>query len=294
LDSYQSLDSLPQSSYAAGANLRWLTLLLIITAFAGCAEDRVEDTPDLPPGINTEDAQLHGFVFDPTVFALEGVTIEVLDTAQTATTDAEGRYELDGVPTGVPVLLVASKAGYDTSSKTITLEPEVPIRLNFTLNPVPVKTPTDVAIKFNGAIDCESKVIVNENEIPGDCGSDNANVWEFNVNEDLAGAVIEVAWIPGTDLANSLGATLETLGFGDQNIIIAETFGTSPLRLQIPNAVAEKYYSEAGSMRLTVEVRPDNESNEAGAGVGAAASQQFNAVASLFYVEGPPPGYSVA
>lgn len=272
--------------------MKWLPLLFLTLALAGCADDApVEDEPKKAP---VDQPQLQGWVFDPTVLAIEGVQIEVLDTGATVTTDANGYYKLDDVPLDVPVLLVATKEGYEPGSKQVQLEANTAIQLNFTLNPVPVKQSYNERLPYNGFIDCEGRVATASSDIPLQCGSDNQNVWEFNVKEDLAGAVIEIGWEPGTDLAASLGARLETIGFGDQNIVIAEIFGQSVLRLQIPNAVAEKYYTEAGTLRLIVEVKPDNEANEAGIGAGFAFNQEFDVVASLFYVEGPPPGYTAA
>lgn len=272
--------------------MKWLPILFLTLALAGCAEE--EAVQEQPAPSTRDEPQLQGWVFDPTVLALEGVKIEVLDTGATVTTDANGYYQLEGVPLDIQVLLVASKEGYEPSSKQVRLEADTAIRLNFTLNPVPIKQPFSERLPYNGFIDCEGRIVTAASDIPIQCGSDNQNVWEFNVKEDLAGAVIEIGWEPGTDLAASLGARLETIGFGDQNIVIAEIFGQSILRLQIPNAVAEKYYTEPGTLRLTVEVKPDNEANEAGIGAGLAINQEFDVVASLFYVEGPPPGYTAA
>lgn len=274
--------------------MKWIAFLFLTLAFAGCAEEAPEPSTDLPPGATEDDPQLQGWVSDQTLFFLEDVQIEVLDTAQTVATDSEGHFELEGLPTDVPILLVASKTGFISASKQVILVPDIPVMLNFTLESVPVKQPYFDRVPFTGFIDCESKAVIEDDEFPIDCGSDNQNVWEFNVKEDLAGAIIEIGWTSGTSLADGFYARLETLGFGDQNIVISETTGTSVLRLQVANAVATKYYTEPGTMRLTVEVRPDNEANEAGIGVGAAFNQEFDVVASLFYVEGPPPGYTAA
>lgn len=266
--------------------------LLASTALAGCSEDKgasddAAPEPERPP--------LHGWVLDVALRPLAGVKVQVLETNGTTVTDAEGYYGFDDVPTERFLVLVAALDGYETTSKQVTLPAEGIVRLNFTMVQVPFKQAYMEILPFDGFIPCQAMVEVAEQQIPFDCsgGEGVLDVWEFSVSPELAGAVIEIVWEPVTPLAESFGARLETLGLGDLNVVMSEAKGVSILRLTVAKEVAEKYYAGGGIMRLTVFAMPLTDENEVGAGAAVAVQQPFQAFASMFYIEGPDPTYTV-
>lgn len=267
--------------------------LLLVFGLAGCAEpeegqDPVEDDqPDLPP--------LHGWVFDEAIRPLADVRIDAIENGQASVSNADGYYSFEGLPVDRPVILVAELEGYEPLSKQVTLEQDGAVRLNFTLVKIPEAVPYSEALPFKGFISCQAHVVTDDDSPMTDCsgGAQQDDTWEFTVGPELAGAVVEIGWEPSTQAAESMYAKLETLGFGDQNILLAETLGGSVLRLQVAEDVAAKYYSAGGKIRLSVHVSPNVDENEAGIGAGLAVNQDFDAIASLFYIEPPSPTYTV-
>jgi hypothetical protein len=181
--------------------------------------------------------------------------------------------------------------------KQLTLSVDTPVRLNFTLQPVPVARAYSVPLAQALFIECQVGLVLSQQQnmtTNCDSGTRQADQWSFAVEQDLAGAVIEVFWEPTTDLAASLGARLETLELGQLNLVLGQAVGTSPLRIVVPQAVAERYYSAGGLMRLSVYAEPNVDEQEAGIGASVILEQPVDAYATLFYVQPPPPTYSIA
>ncbi len=86
---------------------------------------------------------------------------------------------------------------------------------------------------------------------------------------------------------------LETLELGQLNLNLGEVVGEFPLRIAVPQTVAERYYTAGGLMRLTVFGAPNADETEAGTGATVLFQQRFTAYASLFYVAPPDPSYTV-
>ncbi len=250
----------------------------------GTAEDGVGDLP-----------MLHGYVVDPAIRPLAGATVKVLDTNASLPTDDGGYFGFDDLPTETFLVIVASKEGFLPQSKQVTLLPDTPVRLNFTLEPEPIKTPSKAVLDFDGLIGCEVATIgpTGNNSFECNAGTENRDRWDFSVEPDLAGAVIEVYWEETTAAGTTMGMRLETLELGQLNVVLGEVVGTSPLRITVPQSAAEKYYPQGGLMRLTMYAASDAAQNEAGVGYSVQAQQQVHAYASLFYIDPPPQGYTI-
>lgn len=274
-------------------------LLLAATVLGGCLADEepADDGAAVPePTPEAVDRPtLHGWIVDTAIRPLAGVTVEVIEYNETVVTNEDGFYGFDGLPADEALILVAAAEGFMPRSQQVTLRPDAPVRLNFTLQALPTKTPYFDVQDFNGLLGCQATVVVSEQASTADCSNgDPGDIWEFSVSQDLAGLVLEVVWEQATELSSSLNARLETLGLGDQNVLLAEAVGESILRLQVPQDVAERLYPAGGQMRLTVTVMPNTDEEESGLGFGVAVNQEFQAFASAFYVEAPPGTYTVA
>lgn len=277
--------------------MRTVAILTILAlAVAGCngggkgskggpASD--DDLGDLP--------MLHGYVVDPAIRPLEGVTVKVLDSNATTATNEGGYFGFDGLPTEQFLVIVASKDGFISQSKQVTLVPDVPVRLNFTMLPQPIKAPSSTVLEFEGFLGCQVATVgpTGNNSFDCNAGTEQKNRWDFSVEPDLAGAVIEIYWDPVSEAGKTLGMRLETLELGQLNVILGEEVGTSPLAVTVPQSAATKYYPQGGLMRLTLFAASDAAQNEAGVGYDIVAQQAYNAYASLFYIEPPPSGYTI-
>lgn len=270
-------------------------LVVAAVALAGCSDGKDAGTNKGTDGPGKVLPMLHGYVVDPAIRPLEGVKVTVLDTNASVTTDAGGYFGLDDLPIEQFLILVAEKEGFISASKQITLVPDTPVRLNFTLEQQPVIAASKQILEFEGFLGCQVGVVGPTGNSTTDCnmGLEQRNVWDFAVEGDLAGAVIEVFWDARTQAGSSLGLVLETLELGANNIILGDVVGTSPLQVVVPQSIAEKYYPQGGIMRLTVSARSDATQNEAGIGSTVVVQQPYQAFASLFYIEPPPGGYTL-
>ncbi|HUR24532.1 MAG TPA: carboxypeptidase-like regulatory domain-containing protein [Candidatus Thermoplasmatota archaeon] len=274
------------------------TMAVVAFVLAGCSGKKADDGDGTDPASSGGGSlpMLHGYVFDPAVRPLEGVTVKVLDTNSTTVTDEEGFFGFTELPVEQFLVVVASIDGFSSGSKQVTLTPTAPVRLNFTLDPIPVQTPRMTTAKGELLVECQVGVTAQGQNSSYPCGSGTQDVdtWDIPIEPDLSGAVIEIYWDPGTTAASSIGARLETLELGQLNLVLAEVVGTSPLRLSVPQLAAERYYTAGGLMRLTVYAAPNADENEAGVGASALVEQAITAYASLFYVAPPDPAYTIA
>lgn len=275
---------------------RAAAVLLAALLLAGCSGGNGKDDGKVPDA-NAPGALplLHGYVFDPTLKPLEGATVKVLDTNSSGATDPQGFFGFDGLPTERFLVVVATKDGFVPQSKQVTLSPDGPTRLNFTLQPVPVQVPYMQTAKQDLLVECQVGTVVNGENRTTDCstGASNVDHWDIAVGPDLAGAVVEVFWEPSTAAAASIGARLETLELGQLNLNLGEVVGGSPLRLQVPQVTANRYYASGGLMRLTVFAAPDTDATESTAGATVLVQQPLTAYASLFYIAPPDPSYTI-
>lgn len=279
----------------------FLALLVVLTlAVAGCSSGKGGGKEGTSDDDLSEMPMLHGYVVDPAIRPLEGVTVKVIDTNATSITNEGGYFGLDELPTEQFLVIVATKVGYMPQSKQVTLLPDTPVRLNFTLEQEPIKAGSVQVLQFEGFIGCQAATIgpsgnnsVNCGDTLGNPGTADKDVYNFGVEQDLAGMVVELFWEPTTSAGTTLGLRLETLELGQLNVILGEKMGPNPLQLTVPQSIAEKYYSGGGQARLSVYAVSDAEQNEAGIGYDVVLQQGFNAYISLFYVDPAPSGYTL-
>ncbi|HLF16777.1 MAG TPA: carboxypeptidase-like regulatory domain-containing protein [Candidatus Thermoplasmatota archaeon] len=270
-------------------------LLLAGAALAGCSGDGGSgeaDGTDAPP---SGPPALSGWVFDPAIHPVAGANLTIASANATAVSDAGGRYAFaTDLPLDELLVVVTQAPGYTTLSKSVTLSARGPTLLNFTLERVPVLLPTNETQDFNGFISCKAVVTSGENTVV-DCGAvagQTENVWDFNVGPNLAGVVLEVEWAEGTPLAEALNLTVETVGFGDSDATLAWAEGPSILRAQVNQAQGRAFYGDGGTVRAIVTPASNADQEETAIGAGATVQQDFHVIASIFYVEPPPPTFS--
>ncbi len=309
--------------------------ILLLAAFAGCIDDDLEEDPDTgKDAVVQEDRQSHdlfGWVVDPSFDPIEQVNMSVIgvpDAADDTTTNETGFFSFPKLPRGEELTLIAKHEKFLTRSKQLLLPTDGSMRLNFTLEPAPDKTPWSTVLEFEGLIACQAVIeyeeahratslgaataalsgptgpagtatASNEDEdedrIVVDCGGmdpNNADSWEFSVGADLAGVVVEVSWEENTPYSEFFRLTLETDGHGGDNSTLAQVVGGHILSAQVNNHQAQKFYQDGGKIRATVEVDPNVADEETGTGVAFAYQQEFTIHATAFYVDSPPATYS--
>lgn len=240
---------------------------------------------------------LQGYVFDAALrpVANANVTIQGVGvTARngTAATAQDGHYAFPLLPVEERLVVTVQAAGLKSLSKQVSLSAGNSTLLNFTLDAIPSQKPYNEPVGFNGFLSCETSVSAGQAQTTDCGGATNRRVWVFNVNPGCTGIVIETKWVPTSPTAEFLHATVETVGLGDQNALLAEVTGGSVLRAQVNQAQCGKYFPQGGTLQVLWSADANAEEQEAGVGVAAAVQQDFRAVATAFFVEPPPPDFS--
>ncbi len=277
--------------------MRAVLVVLLIT-LAGCS-GAGEENGESPAsgGANGSLPPLAGFIFDPAVTPIAGATVSIPALGLEAPTDKDGVYAFSQLPVNEVLVVVVQAQGYKPDSRSLSLEPNVSVLLNFTLERVPVKTPTHNTVTFKGIIGCgiiaKANGQAHRQSCPGGIAVDT-RVWEFNVDPELAGAVVEVVWDAQTPAAEHLNVTIETVGFGElDEVLFSQEYG-SILRGQITNAQAARFYTGGGLVRVSVDIGRNTADDEVDVGVAVAAQQDFDIYATLFYIEPPPADFTIA
>lgn len=272
-------------------------LPLILATTAGClgGDGGSTDTEPIDDGPAEDVPQLQGWVFDPALRPLADASVTVLETGDVANTNRDGHYGFDDLPTDEPIVVVTQMDGFISQSKRITLGATQNLRINFTLEPEPVLQAYSEVLDHTGFINCQIVVETEDSADTHDCsgGAADDDVWEFPVQKDLAGLVLEMFWEEGQKGAEFMRARLETVGFGDSDTVLGEAEGLSPVKIRVGSGLAGQYYQEGGMMRVVVEPSANLEEQEMGAGTAIAVQQDFEVFASAFYVDPAPTDYSV-
>jgi hypothetical protein len=273
---------------------RWV-LALGTLLLAGCSA-----APPVPPGIPVDAAghalpTLEGTVADEAVRPLAGVEVRFLGTGVAATTDEEGHYAIQR-PTGraEATLVTARKAGFVPLTQQAQVSGHRSVRLDFVLSLDATLVPRVDALEHRGTLRCAVGVAVAGQSTGVGCDPDRRDgedvlppwLWDIDPTPNLAGAVVEVAWEAQSPGATALHAWLRApMAGGQGGEFVAEATGPSPLRLKVPREVAAAM-PRWTAIRLGVDVA---EGDTPGA---ASQDQRFGAVASLFYVDPAPAGYT--
>ena len=265
-------------------------------ALAGCSGG-----PGVPAGIPHGDGgealpTLHGVVVDEAIRPLPGALVRFLgEDGVGAVTDQDGAYAIHR-PTGRAhaVLVSASKPGYLARTQQVQVSGQLSAKLGFMLEADPTLVPRLDILENEGLVRCSAAVAAGGEQWGADCPGDRRDeddklpawMWDINPTPGLAGAVVEVYWEPQTAAASRLHAWLKVpMAGGQGGEVVAEATGTAPLRLEVPQHVAEAM-PRWTAIRLHVELAEGD-----GGTPGAALEQPYTAFASLFYVDPAPPGY---
>lgn len=281
--------------------MRIALLSVLALLLAGCGSDgsAVKEAAEGPSGSSGDDAvrdhQLSGWIFDAALQPIVGALVEMPGENVTAVTASDGYYGFAGLDVERVMVVQATADGFTPATKTITLVDGAMHRMNFTLARVPVKEAYMEKQAFTAHIGCSVVAVTSNNRQPYDCGIvstvDN-RVWDFNVAGDVAGIVVEANWESDTPLATHLNLTLETVDLGIFDERLAYVEGESILQAVVTKEQSERFFRQGGTVRATVDIGRNIADEEAGVGAGVAIEQEVELIASIFYVTGPPPGYT--
>jgi hypothetical protein len=150
-----------------------LGLLMLGAVFAGCLSN---DTLDLEnEGSNAAEkvsewrpsGDLFGWIVDPAFEPVPQVNLTIVGVpvGTAVSTNESGFFSFPSLPRGEDLVVIAQHGSFLTQSKRVLLPTEGSIRLNFTLEPRPVKTPWDEVLDFRGLIACQAVVEHDEGHL---------------------------------------------------------------------------------------------------------------------------------
>jgi hypothetical protein len=281
--------------------MRFLLVLSLTVLAAGCmghAEPKsalpaptTTDPYSLPEGV---DNILRGRVSDPDQTPLMGANVEIISLQMNQTTDGAGAFEFRNLEPH-DYLVVVSYEGYRTKTQRAIVEDGRIFELNFQLEQKPNLTPYNETTPFRGVISCEFAYATNpENVETVSCGGQDPNNKQaktFHVNQNAAQIQIEAVWQRTAESSKNLAMTIESVGFGHQDIQFGRQHGDSGIKMTISQTLAQKYYANGGDVLVTMNAAPSVTGDEAALDAGLAVQQDFDLYFTVFYIEPGPPTF---
>lgn len=269
---------------------------LLLAGCAGSDGEAQDGTKD--PGANEEVTNaIEGTVLGDDQLPLEMAKVEILSLNVSIQTNSEGSYRFTNLAPR-DYLVVASKDGYRTLTQRAIVKDQSIHQLDFVLDAKPLLEPSRETLDHVGLILCKAVYGTDPEAMEHhDCGeagepANNDPDHEFQIGPNAAQILVEAFWEPTTEGSKHLTLTVESVGFGHQDLVFSSISGPSGIRVTIPQSIVEKYYPEGGALRTIMAAGPSITGDEAGADAGIALNQGFTFYVTVFYIEPGPPGFS--
>lgn len=279
--------------------MRALPLLLALALAAGCvgkgdgSESAASVSDSIAALAGPSEAELaatagvlQGVVHTAALEPIANATLLEPRLSLQAVTDASGAFSLPGLVTGEHLLTI-SAPGYVTRSVTVTMRNGTTLTVDVLLARAPSTVPYAETRELKGFLAC-SILVADEAR---DCASADPNhrdAFEFEIGASGKSAVLELTWDPASaPAAKRMRLLVETVGYGAQDIELGNATGEGYARIEVSQAIMEKYYPEGGVMRALVSLAPSD------APASVAAQVSFIVYATTFYHMAGPSGYTV-
>lgn len=238
---------------------------------------------------------IEGGVQSEDLLPLERAKVEIISLNLTVTTNSEGKYRFANLEPR-DYLVVASKEGFKPLTQRAIVQDGMVHQLDFMLKPRPTATPYSETLDANGFVSCKFVYGLDPESMQHhDCGSidpNNLDTHEFEVGRDAAQIVVEAFWEPTQDGAKHMMLTVESVGFGHQDLIFGSITGPPGVKISVAQTITEKYYPEGGVIRTKLDAGPSITGDEAGLDAGVVLQQPYEVYVTVFYVEPGPPTFT--
>jgi hypothetical protein len=283
-------------NFARGA---WAIILLLLAA--GCAGKPTaapaptEDDP-YALGAGIENA-LQGIVLSADNLPLENVTMRIPALAENGTTSTNALGEFRFVNL-VPrdYLVVAEKEGYRSKTQRAIVEDGKIFQLDFRLEERPTTTPYSEILPWRGFLSCQVAYASNPESVEKrDCGLADPNndpQNDFHFGPGGAQLVIEANWVPTQDLSRNLSMAVASFGLTVGDIEFGSTTGPPGIKIPVGQSLVTRFFSEGGTIRVTLGAAPGARGNPDDYDVGWAIQQPVDVYVTVFYIDVGPTGYS--
>lgn len=255
-----------------------------------------------PPPLVPPDAAwgaIEGLVVGPDVLPRPNVTVELLGTNRSATTDVFGYYAILPLDPG-PYQTRVNETGFLPITRSVTVIAGLALRLDFSLRDIPLPGPyVDDSYVRRGQIQCQARAVTPAGETNPSCTdahpatepylppSRGANV---SLLAGAEGLVIEVQWTPSVAVNEKLRLAVRPGGIATWR----QFEGASVLRVVLGpeelanlSAFAGKDYAAEGGA-LFFNLYP----GESVGGAGATFQQDYTLYVTVFYRMPPDPTYT--
>lgn len=272
-------------------------------------------------------ARIHGQVRDEEFRPVLGAVISVKGTAHEARPDALGKYELAGLPAGTWTLVVEAE-GFMRAERQIHLVNQGELQADFGLVRLPRSVAYNLTYEYVGHYDCGAEAVI----MTGDCLillesetqtedplTSEQFAYNFTVKTAWESIVVELAWqYAANNQLEGMRLYLEQANGTEQghSYKVARAVGPgTPLRLVVhrgaahptadvygPDTSEKARVPDAGG-KLQLRVFPRGRladearqvcfyENYCLLGAGAGVDIRFTVLATVFYLERAPPGFT--
>ncbi len=257
---------------------RAIPLLALAIALAGCTAEPSEPEPIPADPVPEEPLpDLFGLVLDQDGERLAGATVSIEGTGDAVVTDVNGSWEFQLPPGDYRV--TADRDGHRPASTNVAVIDRLAAHVVFTLPTWESLPPSIAVMEHRGFLSCAILAGPIGPDCPTESGSDDFDVHLDFTIDPIEDVIIELFWDPVTLSTETLYAAVA----GPDGQWIAQTAGTSPLRIQLSGDAVD------GLDRFRVEVTVDDAD-----GAGFAVAQKYDAFTSVFLNDPAADDYSIA
>lgn len=256
--------------------------ILLAFLLAGCAEPVPSDAV-----VETTSSAVVGTVLDQEDRPVQDAMVSLMDLERQARTDDEGRFRFDEVDIAGAFLVVVQKPGYVSASTQALVFEGYDTSLELRLTDRESLAGIIELTEWQGELSCRFQA--GPADSAGDCYTAGRSDDRFEMPLQTAprGAVVEMAWQQSPGSTGHLRLTVLGQAESGAWMNLGQASGTSPLQVTIDGS---SLASVGDHLRVQVDLGsatpPDT------VPVGTIYDQEFTILASTFYQQAPPDGYS--
>lgn len=283
--------------------MRSATSLVLVVflglALAGCQGKAMpeptatEDDPyTLGEGVTNV---LQGLVLSMDGLPLENVTMRLPALNENQTTNVFGEYRFESLEPR-DYIVVAAKEGYRSKTQRAIIEDGKIFQLDFKLEERPTTAAYKEVYPWEAFLSCQVAYASNPESVEKqDCGEADPNnraSHDFPFGPGGAQLILEAFWEPTQSLSRNLSMNIASVGSQTGDIEFGSTTGPPGIKIPIGQSLMSRYFSEGGSVRVTLGAAPGALGNPDEYDAGWAIQQPVSVYVTVFYIDVGPPNYS--